>query len=326
MPLLRGCCCHLSLKQHFQLITYKILFLFLGTEVPAAKAEGESSSTETDHKVPKEASHQDSLESYRKKKVHRKSSINLDQGDPLCRSNSLKAVSKPLEAVKNNLVDSKSSESSSSTQCRKQDGDDKGENKDRVRSSQGYDLGTNTNNVTFVSTTSIPEQREKRSIGSIANGLSPGMDEQSEYYDATENPIIKDKRQEQDDEDSGVDNASQILRETSVSPAMEGRLSKIPVAVSGQRLAKCMSWSGDLTPGLRRRRQNNDKYVTDPSQLKLRFKRHSSSGLRVRGISTCLIDAPESSPESSEGPPPPPPQGDPPSESQVRCRRFRPVT
>ncbi|XP_072381782.1 tau-tubulin kinase homolog Asator isoform X2 [Diabrotica undecimpunctata] len=297
----------------------------IGTEVPAAKAEGESSSTETDHKVPKEASHQDSLEGYRKKNIHRKSSINLDQGDPLCRSNSLKAVSKPLEAVKNNLVDSKSSESSSSTQCRKQDGDDKGENKDRVRCSQGYDLGTNTNNVTFVSTTSIPEQREKRSIGSIANGLSPGMDEQSEYYDATENPIIKDKRQEQDDEDSGVDNASQILRETSVSPAMEGRLSKIPVAVSGQRLAKCMSWSGDLTPGLRRRRQN-DKYVTDPSQLKLRFKRHSSSGLRVRGISTCLIDAPESSPESSEGPPPPPPQGDPPSESQVRCRRFRPVT
>lgn len=62
------------------------------------------------------------------------------------------------------------------------------------------------------------------------------------------------------------------------SPAMDGnRLSKIPVAVSGQRLAKCMSWSGDLTPGLRRRRQG-EKYVTDPSQLKLRFKRHSSSG------------------------------------------------
>lgn len=56
--------------------------------------------------------------------------------------------------------------------------------------------------------------REKRSI---VNGLSPGMDEQSEYFDATENPTIKDKRQEQDDEDSGVDNASQILRESSVS-------------------------------------------------------------------------------------------------------------
>lgn len=56
-----------------------------------------------------------------------------------------------------------------------------------------------------------------------------------------------------------------------------GRISKIPVSVTGgQRLAKCMSWSGDLTPGLRRRRQG-EKYVTDPSQLKLRFKRHSTS-------------------------------------------------
>lgn len=53
---------------------------------------------------------------------------------------------------------------------------------------------------------------------SVANGLSPGVEEQSEYFDATENPLIKDKqRQEQDDEDSGVDNASQILRENSVS-------------------------------------------------------------------------------------------------------------
>jgi hypothetical protein len=62
------------------------------------------------------------------------------------------------------------------------------------------------------------------------------------------------------------------------SPAMDpGRISKIPVAVGGQRLAKCMSWSGDLTPGLRRRRQA-EKYVTDPSQLNLRFKRHSTAG------------------------------------------------
>lgn len=42
------------------------------------------------------------------------------------------------------------------------------------------------------------------------------MEEQSEYFDATENPILKDKRHELDDEDSGVDNASQILRESSV--------------------------------------------------------------------------------------------------------------
>lgn len=42
------------------------------------------------------------------------------------------------------------------------------------------------------------------------------MEEQSEYFDATENPTLKDKRHELDDEDSGVDNASQILRESSV--------------------------------------------------------------------------------------------------------------
>lgn len=58
--------------------------------------------------------------------------------------------------------------------------------------------------------------KEKRTV---ANGLSPGIDEQSEYFDATENPLFKDKKPEQDDEDSGVDNASQILRESSVSTA-----------------------------------------------------------------------------------------------------------
>ncbi|XP_023029488.1 tau-tubulin kinase asator isoform X3 [Leptinotarsa decemlineata] len=307
----------------------------IGTDsVDKKKVETESSSTETDQKLSRGRSQQDSLERNRKK-MNRKTSLNFEPVESLSRSNSQKVLCKPLEAVKNNLVDSKS-DSSSSMNCKVNDKKDEEKGsmdrcvlnvdkaviKERARCSPSVDLSTNPN-VTFVSATSIPDLKEKRSI---ANGLSPGMDEQSEYFDATENPMIKDKRQEQDDEDSGVDNASQILRESSTSPAMEGsRLSKIPVAVSGQRLAKCMSWSGDLTPGLRRRRQG-DKYVTDPSQLKLRFKRHSSSGLRVRGISSCLIDAPESSPESSEGPPPPPPTGEPPSESQVRCRRFRPVT
>lgn len=60
----------------------------------------------------------------------------------------------------------------------------------------------------------IYSNKEKKSV---ANGLSPGIEEQSEYFDATENPLFKDKKQEQDDEDSGVDNASQILRERSVS-------------------------------------------------------------------------------------------------------------
>lgn len=63
--------------------------------------------------------------------------------------------------------------------------------------------------------------KEKRSV---ANGISPGMEEQSEYFDATENPLYKDKRQEFDDEDSGVDNASQILRESSVSWLLIGHV------------------------------------------------------------------------------------------------------
>ncbi|XP_017775238.1 PREDICTED: uncharacterized protein LOC108561688 isoform X2 [Nicrophorus vespilloides] len=194
--------------------------------------------------------------------------------------------------------------------------------------SPSIDLTSNPN-VTFVSANSVLEPSKCRK--SVANGLSPGMDEQSEYFDATENPLLRDKKLEQDDEDSGVDNVSQILRETSTSPALEGK-SRIPVAVgSGQRLAKCMSWSGDLTPGLRRRRQT-EKYVTDPSQLNLRFKRHSTAGpgggVRAnRGVPTYLIGAAESSPDTSEGPPPPPPpEGEPPQESNVRCRRFRPVT
>lgn len=63
-----------------------------------------------------------------------------------------------------------------------------------------------------------------------------------------------------------------------VSPALDGgKISRIPVAVTGQRLAKCMTWSGDLTPGLRRRR-HGEKYVKDPSELNLRFKRHSTAG------------------------------------------------
>ncbi|XP_066260170.1 tau-tubulin kinase homolog Asator isoform X1 [Euwallacea similis] len=307
------------------------------TNTEAKKVETESSSTETDN-------NKDKIRLESRRKSTQGSNLNFEPIEALMRSQSLKSVpsNKSLSTLLNNRgTDSRSESSSCASNKPKSDVKEEqveGEERQRlverdkrvkteervVRCSPGLDLSTNPN-VTYVTASSIPELREKRSI---ANGLSPGMEEQSEYFDATENPTHKDKRHELDDEDSGVDNASQILRESSTSPAMEGgRISKIPVSVNtgGQRLAKCMSWSGDLTPGLRRRRQT-EKYVTDPSQLKLRFKRHSSSGLRARGISNCLIDAPESSPESSEGPPPPPPGGDPPSESQVRCRRFKPVT
>ncbi|XP_019772963.2 tau-tubulin kinase homolog Asator isoform X3 [Dendroctonus ponderosae] len=292
----------------------------IGTDVK--KVETESSSTETDYK--------DRGDKRRKSSFGKQgSNLNFEPIETLMRSQSLKSVpsNKALSSLLNNRGADSRSESSSGASGTNQAKSDMGgglkekandEERQRlvdrdkngrkrgddgmVRCSPGVDLSSNPN-VTFVTASSIPELREKRSI---ANGLSPGMEEQSEYFDATENPTQKDKRHELDDEDSGVDNASQILRESSTSPAMEGgRISKIPISVSGgQRLAKCMSWSGDLTPGLRRRRQ----------------------GLRARGISNCLIDAPESSPESSEGPPPPPPGGEPPAESQVRCRRFRPVT
>ncbi|KYB26867.1 tau-tubulin kinase homolog Asator isoform X2 [Tribolium castaneum] len=284
-------------------------------EVENEKDESESSSSETEQK-----------------NSDKKPNSTIPEVVPL--NNSQKPTSKPLEKIKNNLGHS-ASESSSSTGDKLEQNLKNARNSiekknldvkhDRVQCSPSVDLTTNPA-VTFVSAAS-ETPRERRLM---ANGLSPGLDEQSEYFDATENPLFRDKqRHEQDDEDSGVDNASQILRESSTSPAMDpGRISKIPVAVGGQRLAKCMSWSGDLTPGLRRRRQG-EKYVTDPSQLNLRFKRHSTAGgvRPARGIPTCLIGAPESSPDTSEGPPPPPPPtGEPPAESQVRCRRFRPVT
>ncbi|KAF2881435.1 hypothetical protein ILUMI_24721 [Ignelater luminosus] len=270
-------------------------------------------------------------------------------------TNTHKAIARPIEKIKQNCIDSKSESSSSklgsTSDTTKSNADSKTatvnhrhvktttviqEVENRARESKAEtnlnyrrqcspsaDVTTNPG-VTFASAVSVLEQSKEKK--SMANGLSPGIEEQSEYFDATEN--FKDKRQEQEDDDSGVDNASQVLRETSVSPAPDGssKTSRIPVAVSGsQRLAKCMTWSGDLTPGLRRRRQT-EKYVTDPSELNLRFKRHSTAGgARVRGVPTCLIGAPESSPDTSEGPPPPP-SGEPLPESQVRCRRYRPVT
>ncbi|XP_077300015.1 tau-tubulin kinase asator isoform X2 [Arctopsyche grandis] len=158
--------------------------------------------------------------------------------------------------------------------------------------------------------------------------------------------------------------------------------SRIPVAVGGWppgalRLAKCASWSGaeeppqspqtpldvnELTPALRRRRQNAaDKYVTDPSQLSLRFtrprSRHSycppttappaisprpspdliaSRSAASRGVPTHLLmnscspqlvaNNNQSDNSSSCSPPPPPPAAVPPSlvNNPARARRFRP--
>ncbi|XP_037825862.1 tau-tubulin kinase homolog Asator isoform X10 [Lucilia sericata] len=46
----------------------------------------------------------------------------------------------------------------------------------------------------------------------------------------------------------------------------------------------------DLTPAMRRRRETTDKYVTDPSQLQLRFARpRSRNASRTRGVPTTLL-------------------------------------
>lgn len=146
-------------------------YLFLGTEIVKKKVETESSSTETDQKLSRQKSQQDSLERNRKK-LHRKSSLVIEQSESPSKNTSQRTViSKSIEAVKNNTVDSKS-DSSSSTQHRMnlKNGDDKDEPggigikigdvdlQERVTCSPGVDLTSNPN-VTFVSNTSIPELR-----------------------------------------------------------------------------------------------------------------------------------------------------------------------
>ncbi|KAK9746295.1 Protein kinase domain [Popillia japonica] len=349
------------------------------------KSETESSSTtdkDGERRRSKNAERRKSQDSPRRLSIVKSDSnthLDFEPVEQLRRSSSAKALPKPLERVKINLEGNTKSDSSSSTQEKSRSSEKReqkcavvvvggggspgrtfvvnDESGRTVQCSPGIDL-TSHPAVTFVTndSTNVGVQEQSKERKSVANGLSPGIEEQSEYFDATENPLFKDKKQEQDDEDSGVDNASQILRERSTSPGFDiNKISRIPVAVGGQRLAKCMSWSGDLTPGLRRRRQC-EKYVTDLRELNLRFKRHSTAGDRqmeeglsldgevfpasysidncsgvfssirnVRGVPTALIGAPESSPDTSEGPPPPP-EGEPPQESTVRCRRFRPVT
>uniref|UniRef100_A0A1B6EAG9 Protein kinase domain-containing protein n=2 Tax=Clastoptera arizonana TaxID=38151 RepID=A0A1B6EAG9_9HEMI len=96
--------------------------------------------------------------------------------------------------------------------------------------------------------------------------------------------------------------------------------------------------SQELTPGLRRRRVGDGKYVTDVSQLPLRFPRPRRV---MRGIPTHMLSSPggeESSEQESDSsgnnlqaiphpcPPPMPPSDLPPSENNARCRRFHPIS
>ncbi|XP_054280941.1 tau-tubulin kinase homolog Asator isoform X3 [Macrosteles quadrilineatus] len=96
----------------------------------------------------------------------------------------------------------------------------------------------------------------------------------------------------------------------------------------------------DLTPALRRRRGGEGKYVTDQSQLPLRFTRprrsvDSQARERIwasRGIPSHLLGGPGgeensevSSDSSGNNPQPPPLDLLPPQENNARCRRFHPV-
>ncbi|XP_049883692.1 tau-tubulin kinase homolog Asator isoform X2 [Pectinophora gossypiella] len=208
-------------------------------------------------------------------------------------------------------------------------------------------------------------------IHSVVSGGEPARnhDEASIYYDATEHqrdkrsstrsneksqsPAVERTRLESIPDSpvvkrdpTGAGDGSQSLRDRSSG---SGATSRIPVATSGEhRLAKCASWSGDgplspdvadLTPALRRRRQNaNEKYAVDPArELNLRFARprhrtpqqhHSRSG--SRGVPALLMSSPPASGasggSSSSGSPPPAPPHAPHHHNAARARRFRPLS
>ncbi|KAJ8706424.1 hypothetical protein PYW08_011050 [Mythimna loreyi] len=212
-------------------------------------------------------------------------------------------------------------------------------------------------------------------IQSVISGETrPNHDEASVYYDATEHHRDKrsstrsgEKSQSPGLERTRLDaipdrsiiaiskkeitgaagDGSQSLRDRSTGSASTSR---IPVLCGEQRLAKCASWSGDgplspdvadLTPALRRRRQNADgKYAVDPArELNLRFARprhrqpphHHTSRSTSRGVPALLLSSPPASGGSSSSGSPPPgapaaPPAPAPQHNAARARRFRPLS
>ncbi|XP_061381519.1 tau-tubulin kinase homolog Asator isoform X2 [Danaus plexippus] len=192
-------------------------------------------------------------------------------------------------------------------------------------------------------------QRDKRS------STRSGDKSQSLVVERTKLDAIQDRSASLRREASAGGDGSQSLRDKSSSG------SRIPVAsaaataaaqgaglqgVQGvnanslHRLAKCASWSGDgplndLTPGLRRRRQNAaDKYAADPARdLNLRFARPrhrhqpppNSMAHRCRSAAGGGASPPSGASSSSGSPPPPPPGVAPPAHNAARARRFRPL-
>lgn len=204
-------------------------------------------------------------------------------------------------------------------------------------------------------------QRDKRSsTRSVEKSQSPAMDRMKmETIPDRSNGLFRKDLQ------SGAGDGSQSLKDRSSGSASTSR---IPIAKLGggeARLAKCASWSGDgplcpepndLTPALRRRRQNaSDKYAVDPArELNLRFARprhrqppqhHSRSG--SRGVPALLMSSPPASGGSSSSASPPPPAPTPTAPAAIaptapapppsapaaphphnaaRARRFRPLS
>ncbi|KAL4712146.1 hypothetical protein ACJJTC_011007 [Scirpophaga incertulas] len=189
-------------------------------------------------------------------------------------------------------------------------------------------------------------QRDKRS------STRSGEKSQSPAIERTRLDTIPDTNAVKKSSSSASGDGSQSLKDRWWS----GGASRIPVALGESRLAKCASWSGegplappcttsrdmpapptpptpplpdpnDLTPGLRRRRQNaNEKYASDPArELNLRFAR-----LRHRRPHTSERSPPpregrgSSSSASDSAPPPPTPHA--PPHNAARARRFRPLS
>ncbi|XP_063372206.1 nascent polypeptide-associated complex subunit alpha, muscle-specific form [Cydia amplana] len=187
------------------------------------------------------------------------------------------------------------------------------------------------------------DHRDKRSLTrSGEKSQSPAVERTRLDTIPDRTPIVK-----REVSSAGGD-GSQSLRDRSTTSATTSR---IPIATMAEnRLAKCASWSGDgplspdpndLTPALRRRRQNaSEKYAADPARdLNLRFARprhrqppavHSRSGSRGVALLPSPPGSGASSPSASPPPAPPAPAppapADPAPHNAARARRFRPLS
>uniref|UniRef100_A0A1B6KQV4 Protein kinase domain-containing protein n=1 Tax=Graphocephala atropunctata TaxID=36148 RepID=A0A1B6KQV4_9HEMI len=180
------------------------------------------------------------------------------------------------------------------------------------------------------STHTVPTAREtrrnpadNRGTGTGCSPVSPGKEEPaSVYFDATE-------------ENSKAQHSLSPVPESNRADEkmLSAEAESVPhVSMMSVELRRCATLpdarrDGELTPALRRRR-GEGKYVTDQSQLPLRFARPRRI---IRGIPSHMLCSPGgeesevSSDSSGNNPQPPPLEQLPPMENNARCRRFHPV-